>query len=587
MRIQNKIILIFSCSIAIILFCVYHYLNQNLTQRSFKRIQENLEKQLSLSRSYLNDVVKEFSSEKLDAIADKIGKDTKTRVTVIAVDGAVLGDSQLTSKEISSVENHLYRPEVQDALSEGLGQSRRFSTTIKTDMLYMAMPFGKEKTLGIIRLAIPLEKITLLSQNLKHILFISLIIAFIFAIILNVIISDFITKPIREIYLTAKAIAQGDFSRKSIVKTKDEIGDLARSINEMAEQIRLRIREIDLSRSRLEAVLLSMFEGVMVLDAEGKILLMNKTLKDFLSVPLDLQGRRPLEAIRNIEIHDIADRALQLKAGVESKEITVFLPQEKTLLIYAAPVVRDNSVDGAVLVFHDITELRRLEKVRRDFVANVSHELRTPLSSIKGYAETLLEGALDDKKNAKDFLKIIVEDSNRLTQLIEDLLSLSKIESGKIFFRKEPCSIQAIVKKLVIGFQKQVKEKKIEVKIDIPGDLPKVLADEASISQVFLNLVDNAIKYNKEGGTIIISAIKKSDFVQVDIADTGIGIPEEDVSRVFERFYRVDKARSRELGGTGLGLSIVKNIIQAHGGEVFVKSSLTQGSTFSVTLPQA
>jgi two-component system phosphate regulon sensor histidine kinase PhoR len=249
------------------------------------------------------------------------------------------------------------------------------------------------------------------------------------------------------------------------------------------------------------------------------------------------------------------------------------------------PIIRNDRFDGAILVFHDITELRRLEKIRQDFVANVSHELRTPISSIKGYAETLLEGALEDKDNAKEFISIIYQDSNRLANLINDLLDLSKIESGKMKMNFIPLDPVSLIKRAVTVIENQAKAKSIALKLDFASDLPKIKADETRFSQVMINILDNAIKYSSEGGSATISAKVVNNALQIDISDTGIGISEKDLPRIFERFYRVDKARSRELGGTGLGLSIVKHIVSAHGGQVWVKSELGFGSTFSFTIP--
>lgn len=240
-----------------------------------------------------------------------------------------------------------------------------------------------------------------------------------------------------------------------------------------------------------------------------------------------------------------------------------------------------------MLVFHDITDLRCLEKVRQDFVANVSHELRTPVASIKGYTETLLEGAMDDRKNAQDFLRIIHSDSERLAKIIDDLLELSRIESGALKMSLKPCRMGSVVRQALSSIKKQAGSRSLGIETSIPENLPDVLADEARLFQVLLNLMDNAVKYNKEGGKIIVSAADKDRFIEVRISDTGVGIPAKDLPRIFERFYRVDKARSRELGGTGLGLAIVKHIVQAHGGDISVESVLDRGSTFSFTIPKA
>ena len=585
--IHYKITFIFGIIIAVILFGIFFYLNKNLQADTYQRIKTNLIKQTDLAKSYLEeDFTQDVQSYKLDTIADRIGKILNLRVTIIGLDGAVWGDSELDDKELTEVENHLYRPEVQQALKSEFGENRRFSTTIKKGMLYVAVLYGKKEAQGIVRLSIPLLEIELISNRLKKLHLVAFIFAFILAVIMSFAISVLISKPIKEISQFAQGIAEGDFSKKVPVSTNDEISDLAKAFNYMSEQIKLRIEEVTSSKLRLEAVLLSMFEGVMVVDLEGAILLMNQTLKDFLLIRENPVGRKPLEVIRNIEIQEIADSTLQIKQSVQSRQITLLLPQEKILLVHATPIVWEGKPEGAVLVFHDITNLRKLEKIRQDFVANVSHELRTPVSSIKGYAETLLEGALEDKENARDFLKIIYSDSDRLAKLINDLLDLTKIESEKLKMELRPCVIRPVVERVVSGVNKQAKDSSITIKMDIPRELPNILADEVRIAQVLLNLIDNAIKYNKEKGLVIISAKEKDGFIQIDVSDTGVGIPEEDLPRLFERFYRVDKARSRELGGTGLGLSIVKHIIQEHQGEISVQSVLGQGSTFSFTIPK-
>ncbi|MDO9464885.1 MAG: ATP-binding protein [bacterium] len=590
-NIHYKITLLFVMIIAVMLFGIYLYLNKSLRKYSYQRIETNLIKQTSFAKSYIEEnFTKKIQSYELDKIADKIGRDLGLRVTIIGIDGTVFGDSELDGKKLIEVENHLYRPEVQQALKgfsaakSGIGKSRRFSATIKKDMLYIASVFGKEKLQGVVRLSMPLSEIELISSHLRETLILSLFLAFILAVIVSFAASLFISKPTKEMSLAAKAVADGDFSKRISISTKDEIGDLAKAFNFMSRQIKTRIEEVTTNKSRLEAVLLSMSEGVMVVDIKGAILLMNQSLKDFLLVKGDPVGKKPLEIVRNIEIQEIADNSLRLKRGVESREISVFLPEEKILLLHATPIIRDSKIEGAVFVFHDITELRHLERIRREFVANVSHELRTPVSSIKGYAETLLEGAMDDKENAMDFLKIIHSDSERLARLIDDLLDLSKIESDKLKSTLKQCAIEPIIKRVVFSLNKQAKDKSIKIQTDIPKDISDVLADEARIAQVLLNLIDNAVKYTQEGDEVTISAKEKDGFVQVDVTDTGIGIPEKDISRLFERFYRADKARSRELGGTGLGLSIVKHIVQAHNGQVSVQSVLGKGSTFSFTI---
>lgn len=587
-NLHYKITLLFSLIIALILLGVFLHLHSSLTKNAYNSLKGNLYKELSLAKELLEKAyLPELSEENMKKAADLIAADLNTRVTIIASDGRVLGDSELTSEEIETIENHLYRLEVQDAINNGWGESRRYSETLEKDMLYVATTFGSDIKEGIIRLALPLSEIKLISLYLNKLLLVSLIVAFILAIAIAFFSSLIISKPLKEIAWISKSIAAGDYTKRILISSHDELGDLAKAFNHMSEQIRGRIEEVTAGRARLEAVLLSMFEGVMVMDATGKIRLMNERLKEYLKVEEDPIGKKTLEVIRNIEIQELVDKSLKTKKGLVSKEISVLVPEEKILSVHATPIINKDKTEGSVLVFYDITELRKLEKIRQDFVANVSHELRTPISSIKGYAETLLDGALADKENSRDFIEIIHSDSERLASLINDILDLSKIESGELKLSKEPISLLPIIKKVVKLLDRQIRNKKIKIKYELPKTLPKVSADKERIAQVILNLLDNAIKYNKINGEVIISLETDKKDVCLNITDTGIGIPKKDLKRVFERFYRVDKARSRELGGTGLGLSIVKHIVEAHGGSVKVQSNIDKGSIFSFTLPQA
>ncbi|MCM8831677.1 MAG: cell wall metabolism sensor histidine kinase WalK [Candidatus Omnitrophica bacterium] len=371
-----------------------------------------------------------------------------------------------------------------------------------------------------------------------------------------------------------------------LFKQKKLMKRLLNSLEEKEIKLKEKIETSSTGQAKLETILSSMFEGVLVTNKDGEILIMNPSLRKLFLIDFSPEGKNFLEVIRNATIQDIIDKTLKEEKNLISKEVTFYSPEEKIFKVNCAPIIRDNLVEGAILVFHDITELRRLERIRQDFVANVSHELRTPLTSIKGYAETLLEGAIFDKKNAKDFVEIIYNDADRLAKLIDDLLDLSKIESGRLEMVFLPIDILEVIEKVVKILEPQAKKKSILINLNIPPDLPKVLADQNRISQVILNLLDNAIKYTPNEGKISIFANPKDNFVQVDVIDTGIGIPKEALPHIFERFYRVDKARSRELGGTGLGLSIVKHIILNHGGNVWVESELGRGSTFSFTLPK-
>lgn len=586
-KLHWKITFIFCFAVILAISAGYFYLDSRLKSYIESNIENNVLHQIKLGKDLLENLLKDkagITYTDFQEFAVDIGHNLGLRVTIIALDGKVLGDSDLTTEQLLTVENHAGRPEVKEALKTGLGVSKRFSSTVKKDMLYTAIPFGKEAG-GVLRFSVPLHDIKILQAKMHRVVGVSIAGILLLSLGLTFLVSMFVSRPLTEMSAIAKSMAQGDFSKKAAIHARDEIGELAYSLNVMSEEIKEKIGKVDSERAKLDLVLSSMFEGVIVTDDKEKIILMNPSLRKIFLVDINPEGKKPLEVIRNTAVQDIVDKIVQAKQGLATEEITVNIPEERILKVNGVSIIRNDKFEGAILVFHDITELRRLEQIRQDFVANVSHELRTPIASIKGYAETLLEGALEDKDNAKEFINIIYQDSNRLANLINDLLDLSKIESGKMKMNLIPLDPVSVIRRAVSIIENQAKAKSISLKLDIPSGLPKVKADETRISQVMINLLDNAVKYTPENGSVTVVARAVNNTLQIDVADTGMGISEKDIPRIFERFYRVDKARSRELGGTGLGLSIVKHIVSAHGGQVWVKSELGFGSTFSFTIP--
>lgn len=347
-----------------------------------------------------------------------------------------------------------------------------------------------------------------------------------------------------------------------------------------------RIGELEKQYNTIRAVPESMVEGVIIVDRDTRIVSINPSIEEIFGVSKkDAQGRFFLEVFRNNDISEIINTVLKNKEAV-SKELDLLWPVEKIFQVNASSILENNVISGCLLVIHDISEIRKLEKIRSDFVANVSHELRTPLTSIKGFVETLLEGALDDKENSRHFLEIIQAHAERLNNLINDLLDLSRLEHGKIKLKPEELNLRYLIDEILSGFKSQLDKKNIEARNDLASGL-SVAGDKNRIEQVLTNLVDNAIKFNRDKGFISISGREADGKIKITVEDSGIGIPERDIPRIFERFYRIDKARSRELGGTGLGLSIVKHIVELHGGQTGVESAEGIGSKFWFTLPKS
>lgn len=425
-----------------------------------------------------------------------------------------------------------------------------------------------------------------LDKNLEQkTVFLGLIFALGLVFVLGSVIAGGIIKPINRIILASRRFSQGDFSHRIYLNSQDEIGELGNTLNKMAKDIEDKIKEVNRQNQHLSAVFNSMIEGVVLVDKNTRIISLNHADEKIFGISADKQtGRLFLEAIPNNDISEVMNSVLEKEEFI-SQELILNWPVQKIFQVNAAPIFDKSGVSGCLLVLHDITEIRKLETMRRDFVANVSHELKTPLTSIKGFVETLSEGALEDKEHSRQFLRIIQEHTDRLDSLINDLLDLSHIESGEIKLEIEGLRFKDLVDEVLPGFKSQINKKKILVEDSVSPELI-IKADKDKIKQVLTNLIDNAIKFNKDKGFIKIYSQSLDNQIKIIIEDSGQGIPPKDLPRIFERFYRVDKARSRELGGTGLGLSIVKHVIELHGGSVGVESTEGLGSKFWFTLPK-
>ena len=393
--------------------------------------------------------------------------------------------------------------------------------------------------------------------------------------------------PVKRLTQWANASVQGDLTRQASDSSLQEIQELGESLNVMMQAIRARIDELTTERNQATAILESMAEGVLALDSRGHILAMNPSARILCGIVQERATNQSVfEVLRHQEAHALIQSVLKTRERV-TRDIALFQPKERVLRFHGVPCQGSETLGPcAIIVIQDVTESNRYEQLRKEFVANVSHELKSPLTSIRSLTETLLEGALDDATNNRRFVQLIDEDAARLSRLIDDLLALSQIESQAVPLRLSVVELQPLIESVTAALQLPLRQRKIGLSLALPAGLA-VRADPDRLRQVLFNLMDNAIKYNADGGKVTVSAVAHGTVVEVAVTDTGLGIPEQDLMRVFERFYRVDKARSRRLGGTGLGLAIVKHIVEAHGGSVSVTSHLEQGSRFSFTIPAA
>jgi two-component system phosphate regulon sensor histidine kinase PhoR len=522
-------------------------------------------------------------------LALRVARATGARVTLIAPDGRVLAESERGAADLAGLENHAGRPEVRAALEGHTGRALRRSATVEAPLLYVAVPVRDEtRTLGVLRLALPLSAVTASYATLHQVMLAGGAVALMVALGIGIFVAGRVTRPVVEMQSIARQMSEGSFLVRAPTRSTDEIGTLGRSLNVMAGRLREKIQDLEQEQAKITAMLDAMVEGVIAVDGHEHILLMNEQARTMFGLGTSRgEGKPFLEVIRNADLHEIFRAVHAGGAGLALRqEIVMSSPAQRILGVNAVGLAPAGVEAGVVMVLHDVTALRQLERVRTEFVANVSHELRTPLTAIQGYLETLLSGALEEPENARRFLEIVLRHSERLGRLLNDLTDLSNIELGKVTLRKESVPLDELVASVVAIIGPRAARSGVTVTANTPAEVPAVAADRDRLVQVLINLVDNAVKYTPEGGTVTVITRSGGDgTVEIAVADTGIGIPAADLPRITERFYRVDKARSRELGGTGLGLAIVKHLVLAHGGELRIESQEQQGTTVRFTLP--
>lgn len=533
-------------------------------------IREDLENQAEMLGSVLD-----FSNPDLDQEVDRITRTKSYRITVLDEQGRVLADSAFSGTTLDELDNHLNREEIAQAARSGKGSSVRYSTTLRDYFYYVAV----RSPGGFLRLAIPMQRMEAVASDLTRALSARILLLFLVGSLLSAYLSWRITRKVDRLSEAAREIQAGRFVTSIPVDSSDELGKLARVLEEMSRKLQLQVQNLEEERNYLTTILNSMSEGVLVADERGRIIETNPAFRRIFSLPRDPVGKTPLEVVRDTQVR----RGIWTVLEEQSQHEEEIHLGEKVLLARFAPIRGETKARGVVAVFSDISELRRLERIRKDFVSNVSHELKTPLTSIRGYAETLLDEASLAPVH-RDFIHKIFRNASTLSEIVEELLQLSRLEGGERRLEKSQLSFQALMEEMEKEFAPEFSRKNVEFVYRNRAAADHFLAGESYIRRVFYNLLENALKYTEKGSVEVEMGCGDGE-LRFAVRDTGVGIPPEDLDRIFERFYRVHKDRSRSTGGTGIGLAIVKHIIQLHGGRVWAESQLGKGTTVFFTLP--
>jgi two-component system phosphate regulon sensor histidine kinase PhoR len=524
------------------------------------------------------------SLEELDRLADRIGAMISARVTFVARDGRVLGDSAEPLDVVARMQNHADRPEIRTAAETGFGRAHRYSDTLGIDMLYVAVPV-RRADIAFVRLALPLSDI---SQQLRTVLsatLVALAIALAASAAMAYAMTRRLGQRVRTIADEARRYRSGDMAPSSLDFGDDELGTVARALSESVNDLNARMSDLARDRGQMAAILAGMIEGVIVVDPQGRLQLVNQAARQMLKLDELALGRHYVETIRHPAIADLLSGVL---AGRRAESVHLSPPRDATrsLVARAAPVTLGHTatLSAAILVLHDITDLRRADQVRRDFVANVSHELRTPLTAIRGYVEALSEGDVNAEESRR-FLDVILRHTLRMERLVKDLLHLARLDAGQETLERVSCDTRALLQSVVSDMTASLDGREQRIEIAVAPGAETVNGDPAKLHDSLRNLVANASSYSPERSVISVEARRVDGHITLSVSDQGPGIPEDDLVRVFERFYRVDKSRTRDPGGTGLGLAIVRHLVELHGGRVRVENRAEGGARFIVELP--
>jgi two-component system phosphate regulon sensor histidine kinase PhoR len=581
MRFRTKLFLAALTSSVIALAMAGVLLAQSMRHHTDDQIERALVPDARLSAELISRSQALASIPELDELADRIGSAIGARVTLIAADGRVLGDSAETPEGVAVMENHGTRPEVVDAGTSGLGRARRHSDTLKIDMLYVAVPVH-HPAVAFVRVALPLTDVRAQLQSVVNATLLALGVALVGGAGVAWIVAARLGERVRGIADVARRYADGDLTPPGLAYGDDELGEVARALDNSVQELGRKLAELSRDRARMEAILAGMIEGVIVVDPQGRLQLANDAARRMLKLDGLAVGHHYVETIRHPAIAELVAAAL---AGQRPAALQLSPPRDpsRTIMARAAPTASGGS-HGVVLVLHDITELRRADQIRRDFVANVSHELRTPLTAIRGYVEALSDGDISSAES-QQFLAIIERHTARMERLVKDLLRLARLDAGQEALDVGTCETRALVHAVVADLAPAIEERSQRLDLAIAPGAETVRGDLAKLHDALRNLLANAITYSPERTTIQVAASPTAEGIGLIVSDEGPGIPEEDLTRVFERFYRVDKSRARDPGGTGLGLAIVRHLVELHGGIVRAENRPEGGARFTMILP--
>lgn len=546
----------------------------------------NLEARLTREAYLVGDMTRYRTTEEgtrrsYQEICLKAAQDSQTRVTIVDSDGTVLGDSEVAPEQL---DNHSSRPEIYTALHGGTGVEIRYSDTLGMNMLYVAVPFNNSDKSGAVRMAMPMGDLQVIYNNALAWILGTAFICGLLALLLSFVLIQYFSRPIREITAAVQDMAAGNLRRRISLHNTDETGILAHAFNEMGQHIEENVYQISEVKNRLEAILNNTVNGIMLIDRDERLVYANPAADSLLGLGDKFIGRKYAEIIAAYEILAMLDEARS--TGQPVKRVAVLYTRgERTVEANVVPILNQGSnPNDILLVLNDITEMKRLEQVRKDFVANVSHELKTPVTAISGFAETLLENNDKDPAVETEFTRIIYDEAQRLTLLINSLLTLSKLESENVHLNLQSLDLTLLIRDTINRMSKLAALKGITISYEAPSETVEISSDPELIEPILINLLDNAVKYSPDGSRVEVGLQDLPNRVVITIKDNGIGIPAAELPRVFERFYRVDKARSRKTGGSGLGLAIVKHLVENLNGQIAVTSTPDQGSAFSVTL---